>query len=790
MKPIWLCLVLVGSLVSPAVANSEWPHARGPALDGSITAPGTFDDEGFALDVAWRIPIGSGYSGIAVAGGHAITAFSDAEGDWVAAYAVKSGKQAWRHRMADPHKGFDGSDDGPLSTPTVGKGMVYALDPAGRVVALRLSDGKQAWHKQLDREFGSKAPHFGFTTSPLLDGETLIVQSGAEDGNSIVGLNARSGDVKWSYGDDAVEYQSPTVMTLAGRRQIVAVSAKKITGLATDSGKLLWEHELGEGVRASSATPTFVGDDRFLTLMSGGAGVFRVSRSADGFSVEQVYLSEALGRNYAPPVYHDGHLYGFRGQVLTCVNAADGERVWRSRPPGGDGLILVEDHLVIFGAKGNVVVAEATPDGYKERARAQALDGSSLTWPSFSDGRVFVRNLGEMAAVEITSSPGGGMKAAAATVDHEFGRWVERVEASGDPAALADEFFKTHDSLPLVEGEYVHFVYRGDATDVSIVGTMLDSQSPEALTRVEGTDLFYRTFRLEPASRWEYRFQVDYEEWKIDPQNTRTVPLVDDEGEASELILPGYSTAAHLEAPESPHGRMESLELTSETLGYDKQVEVWLPPGYDATERSYPLLVVNDGEAWLSKGLMNHSLENLVGTSIEPVVVAFVEPTRRWWIEAGGSRTEDYAAMLARELVPMLEKRYRLIPDSGSRALLGNRYFGFSAIYAALRHPDVFGGAAAQSVSIGLGTADALQQLIQERSGDALRFYLDWNRFDERNVDRGSNLGEDSRTLAGMLRDGGYHLDGGEVLDSYGWGGWRNRTDRALVALFPMKEQP
>ena len=151
----------------------------------------------------------------------------------------------------------------------------------------------------------------------------------------------------------------------------------------------------------------FVGDDRFLTLTSEGAAVFRVGRSADGFSVELLYVSEALGRNYAPPVYHEGHLYGFRGQVLTCVNAANGERVWRSRPPGGDGLILVEDHLVIFGSAGHVVIVEATPEGYRERARVQALDASSLTWPSFSDGTIFVRNLGEMAAVRIARVASG-----------------------------------------------------------------------------------------------------------------------------------------------------------------------------------------------------------------------------------------------------------------------------------------------------------------------------------------------------------------------------------------------
>ena len=95
---------------------------------------------------------------------------------------------------------------------------------------------------------------------------------------------------------------------------------------------MLWEHALGENVRANNANPTFVGESRFLISRSGGAGVYRVSSSSDGFTVEEVYVTDALGRSYAPPVYHDGHIYGFRGQVLTCVDAATGERIWRSRP--------------------------------------------------------------------------------------------------------------------------------------------------------------------------------------------------------------------------------------------------------------------------------------------------------------------------------------------------------------------------------------------------------------------------------------------------------------------------
>jgi enterochelin esterase-like enzyme len=622
----------------------------------------------------------------------------------------------------------------------------------------------------------------------LLVGDVLVVQTGGADGRSVVGLNARNGDTKWAQGDDEVQYQSPSVMSLGGRRQIVAVSATKITGMAAETGDALWTHELEEGIRASSANPTFVGDDRFLVVMSGGARVFKVTGSGSDWSLEQLYVSDSIGGSYAQPVYHDGHLYGFKGQVLTCVDASNGERVWRSRPPGGDGLILVGDLLVIFGSQGNVVVADASPEGYSERARVQALGGSSLTWPSFADGRVFVRNLGEMAAVGLSEGIAVARKTAPAVGNHDFGLWITQVEASSSPQDMVDEFSRAQETFPIVEGEYVHFVYRGDAKDVSIHGSMLDTEVPESLAHVEGTDLFYRTYRLEPATRWEYRYQVDFEEWMTDPRNDRSVPAAEGEERLSELVTPGYDVASHYGEPKGDQGRLDGFQLTSEVLGYEKAIQVWLPPGYDSSKTSYPLLIVNDGDAWLEKGLMANTLDNLVGKSLQPVVVAFVEPSQRWWLEAGGTRTEEYVRMLAEELVPMMQERYRLEADPSSRALMGNRFYAFSGIYATLRYPEVFGKAAAMSVYAGLGTFEDLETMVSEGAGPKVVFYVDWNRYDERNVDRDWNLSEDSKSLADLLQGSGYALTGGEVLDSWGWGGWRNRTDRALIALYPLEK--
>ena len=173
-----------------------------------------------------------------------------------------------------------------------------------------------------------------------------------------------------------------------------------------------------------------------------------MDRNDEEYTISEVYRTQALGNTYALPVLHEGHLYGFKRQFLTCVNAETGDLVWKSRPPGGRGLILVDGHLIIFAAKGNIVLAKATPDGYVEEARLQAMDGSGYTWPSFAGDKVFVRNLTEMAAITLTAGPAVSLgkaepaPAAAAGSGTAFARFVGQVEAAQDKKALVETFLK------------------------------------------------------------------------------------------------------------------------------------------------------------------------------------------------------------------------------------------------------------------------------------------------------------------------------------------------------------
>jgi enterochelin esterase family protein len=447
--------------------------------------------------------------------------------------------------------------------------------------------------------------------------------------------------------------------------------------------------------------------------------------------------------------------------------------------------VLAGDRLVVFGAEGVVAVVRATPDGYEEVSRVQALEHSSLTWPALAAGRVLVRNSEELACLEFVERGVPSEALVAGAGEHAFGAFLRGLADADDRVQRIDAFLAAQASFPIVEDGWVHFVFRGDVEDVAVIGSMTSDSRAEPLLRVAGTHLHHRSYPIEPGARWTYAFEVDFNEPIVDPLNPRTSP--GPWAPLSDVVAPGHRAVTHLAEPEGPRGRLESHEYASEQLGNSRRIQVYLPPGYDDSDARYPLLLVHDGPDWLEHGLLLNALDNLVGTRVRPLVVVFVSPLRQWWFESGGSRTEPYLAMLATELVPYLEARYRLTQDPAERGLWGVRGFGLTAVFGAVAHPDVFGLAAAQSASLGDVARHAFFAQLAASPPGAARFYVDWGRYEAHDPDSGYDFAVDGRRLFDALSRAGCTVTGGEALDCHGWGSWRSRTDVLLEALFPLR---
>lgn len=778
---------------------------------------GIFDRESFGLEVVWEKPLGSGYSAITVVERVAITMFSDGEFDNLVALEAATGEEIWRYRIATTYRGHDASEDGPRSTPVVDEGVVYGLGPKGHLFAVSLAGGQEIWSKKINEELGARAPYWGFATTPVVEDKVLIVQTGGPKGRAITGFDKKTGEVLWSVGEDMVGYQSPAVLTLAGQRQVVTVSNGEMMGILHQNGEVLWRYQHSETHLDGSSRPVLIGKDTFLltstaTEYESDAALYRVNKTEDGFAVDEVWRTDAFKFNYIVPVLHDNHLYGFNARFLNCVDLATGNEVWKSRPPGGGNLILVDGHLVILVAGGVLVLAEATPEGYREKGKLKVLDRGSLTLPSFADGRIFVRDHTHIASIAVTGEAEVAASVAdepeSVVMDSQFGAFVRKVQAADDKKALIDGLMESNKQFPIIEeNRLVHFVYRGEVEDIAIVGSMTDLDSPHPMERIEGTDFYYKSYSVEPHVRWEYSFSINFDQFTTDPLNPRISQTV--WGEVSEVAMPGWVYSEHLDEPAGERGRIESFNFRSEILDNEREVRVYLPPRYDERKKRYPLLIVNDGERALEFGKMDHSLDNLIGMSVAPVIAAFVSPSpnRQSWQEHGGpeklreyggSLTGKHAQMLAEELVPYIDERYRTVPRPEARAIMGNGSGGLAALYTAVHYPQVFGKVATQSLRLGptelqsssllhRPVADEVMSLIRRQEKLPVQLYVDWARYELRSTELGIDLRKDNREFAALLREKGYNFAGGEYAEGAGWASWRARTDEILEAFFPLK---
>ena len=217
-----LFLVSLPALALAQQGERDWPQFRGRNVDGISTERDVFHAGRIpALEVSWKQPIGSGYSGISIAGNVAVTMFTDGESNFVIAFDAKTGRERWRFPFSPIYKGHDGSYDGPMSTPLIDGNLTVALGPSGRLFALDNLDGELVWSTDLVNDVGASVPLYGFATSPVLLDGTVIVQIGSEAG-TVAGFDPETGERRWSVGTDGVNAQTPIPVSLNGRRQLLA----------------------------------------------------------------------------------------------------------------------------------------------------------------------------------------------------------------------------------------------------------------------------------------------------------------------------------------------------------------------------------------------------------------------------------------------------------------------------------------------------------------------------------------------------------------------------------------
>lgn len=406
-------VVAGGRTAAPTVATdvpaADWGEFRGRLRDGHYRGtPIVTEWPKDGLKPLWHQPIGGGYASFAVAGSRAFTIEQRGGQEVVTAYDVNTGGEVWRTGWDTEFREFMGGD-GPRATPTWWQGRVYALGAIGEFRALDADTGRTLWRRNILEDAQVSNLQWAMAASPLIVGSSVIVLPGGPNGHSVAAYDAASGRPLWSALNDKQAYTSPMLVTLAGRSQLLVVSARRMMGLTPDRGEVLWEYPWVTDNDINAAQPVLV-DEGHVFISSGyghGAALVKISETGGRWSAREVWQTNRMKNKFSSSVHHAGYIYGLDEAVLACIDAATGELKWKGGRYGYGQLVLAQGHLIVLTEDGDLVLVEANPNSLNERARFPALEGKTWNHPAFADGLLLVRNLQEMAAFDLRVRPPG-----------------------------------------------------------------------------------------------------------------------------------------------------------------------------------------------------------------------------------------------------------------------------------------------------------------------------------------------------------------------------------------------
>jgi outer membrane protein assembly factor BamB len=405
---------LVLCLLAGAAMAADWPQLRGPNRDGVSRETGVLQSwPAGGPKVLWKAPMGEGFSHLAVAKGRLFTLYGMGSNDFAAAYDTASGRQLWKLALGPKYE--DGQGNGPRSTPTVDGERVFVLTPTGRLAALNAADGKRLWQRDLRSELDAEPPQWGISTSPLVEGNLLLVDVGGSRGRSLVAFDKTNGKTVWTSQNEEAGYSAPIAITVGGVRQVVFFTGKALLAVAPKDGKLLWRVPWRTDWDVNAATPIFVPPDK-LYVSSGydtGAALLQIKATGGGAAAAEVWRSRKMKNQFSSSVLHGGHIYGFDNSVLKCIDAATGAEKWKEGGFGHGSLILAGGQLIVLSERGKLALVEATPAGYREKGSTQVLSGKCWTAPTLADGKLYLRNEENLLALQWTVA--GDKPAAAKT---------------------------------------------------------------------------------------------------------------------------------------------------------------------------------------------------------------------------------------------------------------------------------------------------------------------------------------------------------------------------------------
>ena len=406
MRP-FLLLALAGSLtpVLPA-AELVWPGLLGPQRDGfakQFKVPARWPKQ---LKKDWSVEVGTGYGTPLVEGQRVYQHARQGEEEVVWCFDLASGKQIWRKSYNNPFKVGGGGErhgKGPKSCPVMADGRLFTLSITGMIHAWDVESGSLLWRKDYRGKWEKgNQPNWGVSTSPIVDGERLIVHLGNDEAGALMAFDVKSGREVWKQGEHGTSYSSPLLVEIAGVRQVVQWNHETLAGVESRTGKLLWEYPAPHrSHNQNMPTPVFHKGRILLGGENRGIKCLEPLLKDGNWSVNRLWHQRKVALDMSTAVINGDHLYGmshFKMGQIFCLDPRDGTIRWLSEGRIGQNVafLALEGHVAALRSNGELRIIAADPAGYRARASYRVAPDQTWAPPVLLDSRILIKDLNRL----------------------------------------------------------------------------------------------------------------------------------------------------------------------------------------------------------------------------------------------------------------------------------------------------------------------------------------------------------------------------------------------------------
>ncbi len=402
--------------------TSDWVRFLGPAHNATSPETRLVQKLPQKLPIVWEVKKGSGYCAPAIWEGRLILFHRVGDQEVIECLAADTGQRYWKIAYPTAYRDRYGYNDGPRASPVIDGTYVYTYGAEGVLHCIHLNEGHIFWKRKIVDEFKLDQNHFGVGSTPLVEGDLLIINVGAPNSPCVAAFNKHNGKMAWGAGSEwGPSYASPVPATIHGKKRVLVFAGGESlppTGglmcIDPADGKVdftfPWRSRSRESVNASA--PIIIGNQVFISECYGkGSALVEITPE---FKPKELWTANTFGIHFMTPIHKEAHIYGIHGHgpldcPLVCVDAKTGNEKWRHEPewteevqtPNGQrkfrfsfnraSILQVDGRSLVLTEHGHLLWVDLQPNGYKELSRTWLFLASETWTPSaLSRGLLYV----------------------------------------------------------------------------------------------------------------------------------------------------------------------------------------------------------------------------------------------------------------------------------------------------------------------------------------------------------------------------------------------------------------